>query len=309
MLHLTFLGTGAGIPSRLRNVSSVAICFPSLSNETWLFDCGEGTQQHILQTKIKPTKIQRIFISHLHGDHLFGLPGILATRSVFGTKTPLTLYGPAGITAFIQTVLKISHTHLCYPLEVVEIEDGMNLSIDQYQLRIRQLEHDIPSYGFRVICPDRPRKIDQHRLIQLGIHPGPIYRELKQGKKVHLPDGRIIDGQQFLSPPIPGEVVVYFGDTRPTPNAIELAKEADILIHEATFGKALSEKAKLHYHSTTIEAAQIAKQAKVKTLILTHISSRYHEEDTQTLLAEAQEIFPRTYLAEDFWTYSLRENQ
>lgn len=305
MLNLTFLGTGAGIPSRLRNVSSLAICFPDLRNETWLFDCGEGTQQQILQTTIKPPKIRRIFISHLHGDHLFGLPGIVSTRSALDEKTPLIIYGPQGITTFVQTVLDISHTHLCYPLEIVEIEDGMDLKIDQHQLRIRLLEHGIPSYGFRLLEPDHPGKIDQHRLIQLGVHPGPIYRELKKGKTVQLEDGRVIDGKQFLSSPTPGKVVVYLGDTRPSQNAIQLAHQADLLIHEATFAQALAQKA-IHYrHSTTIEAAQIAKQAEAKRLILTHISNRYQESDFDLLLSEARSIFPQTYIARDLWTYTL----
>lgn len=305
ILELTFLGTGAGIPSRLRNVSSVAITFPRMKNETWLFDCGEGTQHQILQATIKPNKIRNIFISHLHGDHLFGLPGLISTRSALGEKKRLTIYGPKGIKMFLETILDISQTHLSYSLDIIEIQDNMSFTLCHHQVEIRQLVHGIPSYGFRITFPDRPGKLDQHRLMQFGVPPGPIYGELKQGKTVHLEDGRVLDGRQFLSPPLPGEVVVYLGDTRPTPNAIILANRADVLIHEATFGKALSEKARLHYHSTTVEAATIAKKANVKTLILTHISSRYQEEDEKTLLAEAQKIFPNTYLAKDFWTFSL----
>lgn len=305
-MNLTFFGTGAGLPSRLRNVSSLAMTFSRLKNETWLFDCGEGTQHQMFQTTIKPSKIRRIFISHLHGDHLFGLPGIISTRSTQNIEQTLTIYGPKGIKKFIHTILELSHIHLQYPLEIIEIEDNMSLTIHQHQVEIRQLAHGIPSFGFRITCPDQPGKLNHHRLLDLGVPPGPIYGEIKKGKTIQLDDGRVIDGRQFLSPPTPGEVVVYVGDTRPTSNTITLAEQADVLIHEATFGKDLVEKAQLYYHSTTIEAARIAKQANVKTLILTHISNRYQDEDTKSLLAEAQAIFPQTYLAKDLWTFSLQ---
>lgn len=306
-MKLTFLGTGAGIPSRMRNVSSLAIHFPRRRNETWLFDCGEGTQHQMLKTKLSPTKIRNIFISHLHGDHVYGLPGIIGTRSALGATSQLTIYGPKGTQGFVQTALDISQNELSYPLEIVEIEDGMELAIDQFQLKIHSLQHRIPSYGFRITCPDRPGKLDHQRLMELGVPPGPIYGELKKGKMVQLEDGRLLDGKKFLSPPIPGHVVVYLGDTMPTQNAIKLAFQADLLIHEATFAQALAEKAVIHQHSTTIEAAQIAKQAEVKTLILTHFSNRYQEHDLEELLNEARSVFPNTYLAKDLWTFSLDE--
>ena len=302
---LTFLGTGAGIPSRFRNVSSLAICFPNKRNETWLFDCGEGTQHQILQTKLSPVKIRNIFISHLHGDHLYGLPGIIGTRSALGAKSQLTIYGPTGLQTFIETALKTSQIQLTYPLEIIEIEDGMSLTINQFQLQIRLLKHRIPSYGFRLTCPDRPGKLDHQRLIELGIPPGPIYGELKKGKTIQLEDGRVINGKEFVSPPIPGHVVVYLGDTMPCPNAVQLAHHADLLIHEATFSHSFAEKAVIHQHSTTIEAAKVAAQAEVQTLILTHFSNRYHEKDLQELLQEAQSIFPQTLVAKDLWTFEL----
>lgn len=306
-MYLLFLGTGAGVPSRQRNVSALAACFPGQGNETWLFDCGEGTQQQILQTPIKPTKITKIFISHLHGDHLFGLPGLLSTRSVQGAKDPLMIYGPPGIAQYIEVSLQSSQSYLRYPLHVKEISDGLKMQMEKDQLSVRQLEHGIPSYGFRIQRPDQPGNLDSARLIQLGVPPGPIFQEIKQGKLVKLPDGRILDGKEFVSEPKPGLSLVYLGDTRPTKAAVQLAQDADILVHEATFDQSLSTKAAQHFHSTTVEAAQIAQQANVERLILTHVSSRYLDSDADYLLSEAKGIFPQTYLAHDFWKFSIPE--
>lgn len=304
-LDLYFLGTGAAVPSRLRNVYSLAICFPEDRSETWLFDCGEGTQHQILHTSIKPTKIRKIFITHLHGDHLFGLPGLLSTRSVLGTNTSVTIYGPTGIGKYLKTSLQISQSRLNFPLEIIEITDDMELRVEQNRLRIARLDHTIPSYGFRIERPSRPGNLDKERLVQLGIQPGPIYRELKAGKTVQLEDGRIIDGTEFLSPEKKGTIFTVLGDTRPTESAVQLAQEADLLVHEATFSQKLADKAKKHRHSTTVEAAQIAKKARVKKLILTHISSRYQEEDTMQLLNEARAIFPNTEIAQDLSKFSI----
>jgi ribonuclease Z len=306
-VEFTFLGTGAALPSRQRNVSSLAVRFLADRSETWLFDCGEGTQQQILQSAIKPSKITNIFISHLHGDHIFGLPGLLSTRSVQGATTPLILYGPAGLEAFVQTSLQVSGAHLRYPLDIVTIHDGMIQPFAQGQLTIRKLAHGIPSYGFRLQQADRPGKLDQMRLASLGVPPGPHYQALKRGETITLDDGRQIDGRAFLAPPQRGLSFVYLGDTRPTPAAVALATQADLLIHEATFGVTLADKAAEHFHSTTVEAAQIAVQADVGQLILTHLSSRYQETDEAALLAEATTIFPRTLLAQDFSTFSLVE--
>lgn len=304
-LDFYFLGTGAAVPSRLRNVYSLAVCFPEDRSETWLFDCGEGTQHQILHTSIKPTKIRKIFITHLHGDHLFGLPGLLSTRSVLGTDTSLTVYGPVGIEKYLKTSLQTSQSRLNFPLEIVEITDDMELRVDQNRIWIAKLEHGIPSYGFRIERPSRPGNLDKDRLVQLGIPPGPIYQELKSGKMVQLEDGRIIDGSQFLSPEKKGAIFTILGDTRPTEAAIRLAQQADLLVHEATFRQGLADKAQKHYHSTTVEAAQIAKKARVKKLILTHISNRYQEEDTTHLRNEARTIFPNTEIAKDLWKFSI----
>lgn len=304
-MEFTFLGTGAAVPSRERNVSALAVNFAAHGGDTWLFDCGEATQHQILETAIKPTKITKLFLTHLHGDHLFGLPGFLCTRSVYGNTTPLTIYAPAGVAEYIDISLRTSGAYLRFPLEIIELTDGLQLTIDDVRVTVGLLEHGIPSYGFRLELPDKPGKLNQTRLVADGIPPGPLYQQLKQGEIITLADGRTINGKDYVSAPIQGRILSIFGDTRPTKTTIELAQNADLMIHEATFEAALAEKAYKHFHSTTVQAAEMAREANVKQLILTHLSSRYQEANTDALLAEATTIFPQTQLAQDFWTYSL----
>lgn len=305
---LYFLGTGAGKPSLERNVTSLALRLPAPSADVWLFDCGEGTQHQILASPLSLRRTSRIFITHLHGDHIFGLPGLLASRSFSAKDVPLALYGPAGIRRFIETTLDLSSTRLSYPLEISELHPDAEFAIDQWKIRIGLLEHGLPSYGYRLEEPDRAGRLDAERLKELEVRPGPIFGRLKDGETVTLDDGRVLHGPDFIGPPRRGRHVVILGDTRYTEAAIGLAKDADLLVHEATFAGNLAERAYEFFHSTTIQAAEIAKLANVKRLILTHFSSRYTPAVYQKLLAEAQEIFPDTYLAEDHYTFQLARN-
>ncbi len=294
-----FLGTGAGIPSLYRNVSSAALLLPEYNGDTWLFDCGEGTQHQILSSPIKLSKLTKIFITHLHGDHLFGLPGVLGSRSFLGCEAPLTVYGPKGIRPFVEVAMQTSNTYLKYPLEVIEIEEGMTIELDHFKISVRLLDHIVPSYGYRIEEKEHPGELQVDKLLEAGIPPGPIYREIKEGKTITLPDGRVIHGSEWIAAPKQGKKLAVLGDTKPTQSAVELAEEVDLLIHESTFRRGLEERAEKYYHSTNIQAAQVAKQAKAKRLILTHISSRYNEEGSRELLQEAREIFPHTWIASD----------
>lgn len=303
-MNFIFLGTGAGIPAKQRNVSSLAVQFLSESGTIWLFDCGEATQHQILHTSIKPRKIEKIFITHLHGDHIYGLPGLLSTRSFKGAETTLTIYGPKGIAQFVNTALNVSGTYLKYPLEFHEIEEeGILFEDDEYIVTASLLEHNVPSYGYRIQQKNMPGPLLVDKLKEDGIPPGPIYKEIKKGNIITLPDGRQIDGKNYIGPPKKGVVITVLGDTRYSKKAIELAENADVLIHEATFSKENEEIAYEYFHSTTTQAAKVAKEANVKQLILNHISSRYLLEDHEQLLAEAKGIFPNTYIAEDFSYY------
>ncbi len=305
-VEVVFLGTGAGVPAKERNVTSIALQLLDERRATWLFDCGEATQHQILYTSIKPGKIEKIFITHLHGDHIFGLPGLLGSRSFQGGESLLTVYGPKGIKAYIETTLSVSSTHIRYPLEIVEIEEGVIFEDEQFCVYAKELQHGIQSYGYRVIEKDLPGTLLIDKLTKEGVRPGPIYQKIKEGLTVTLEDGRQINGQEFIGPPKKGRIVAILGDTRFVKESIELAMDADILIHEATFSSNEANLAHNYFHSTTTQAADVAKQAGARQLILTHISSRYQGEESQRLLEEARLTFRNTYIAEDFATFDVK---
>lgn len=307
-MHLYFLGTGAGRPSKHRNVTSIALQLPESNKEIWLFDCGEGTQHQVLYSPFNLRRISRIFITHLHGDHIWGLPGLLASRSIYENNTQLTIYGPHGIREFVQTTLDSSATHLRYPLKIIEVEEGDELEIASWQVKVALLEHVIPSFGYALTEPERPGKLKVSLLQKLGIKPGPIYGQLKNGEQVLVSD-LMLDGNDFIGAPQKGRKVVILGDTRYCAAAIKLAKDADVLVHEATFRAGFEEKAYNYYHSTTLQAGQVAKAANCQQLILTHLSSRYDPGSHDELLQEARSVFCNSYLAEDHLHLEIKRNK
>lgn len=304
-MDIFFLGTGAGLPAKLRNVTSIAFKLLEERGAIWLFDVGEATQHQILHTSIKPRRIEKIFITHLHGDHLYGLPGLLSSRSFQGGDTEVTVYGPKGIEEYLKVSLSVSQTFLKYPLKIVEIEEGIIFEDEQFIVETSLLEHGIPSYGYRIMEKDRPGTLLADKLVVEGIKPGPIFKKIKNGETVMLEDGRTIEPNKFLGPPQKGRIVAILGDTRYCEKAISLARNADLLIHEATFSKGEEMLAFDYFHSTTHQAADIAKQAECRALCLTHISSRYDRVAWGELVREAKEIFPNTDIAEDFKEISI----
>ncbi|AUU86291.1 MULTISPECIES: ribonuclease Z [Leclercia] len=302
-MELFFLGTSAGVPTRTRNVTSILL---DLQHPTrgglWMFDCGEGTQHQLLRTAAHPGKLDKIFITHLHGDHLFGLPGLLCSRSMAGNIQPLTIYGPPGIREFVETSLRISGSWTDYPLEIIEIKPGVVFKDDAYTVTAAALNHPVECYGFRIEERDKPGALDGAALIAAGVPFGPLFQQLKRGESVTLEDGRTINGAAYLSPPRPGKKLALFGDTAPCDNALALAQGVDLLVHEATLEVAMEEKANSRGHSSTHQAARLARDAQVKKLIVTHVSSRYDAEGCAMLLAECCAIFAASELAEDFAT-------
>ncbi|MEQ4987212.1 ribonuclease Z [Proteus vulgaris] len=305
-MELIFLGTNAGVPSKDRNVTSMVLDLQNKQKSMWMFDCGEATQHQILHTRVKLPRLNKIFITHLHGDHIFGLPGLLCSRSMGGTEAGLTVYGPTGIKDFIETSLTLSHSYLTYPINIVEIdaagflfeEEGMKVSCEA-------LSHPVPCFGYRLEEENSHGKLDALKLKTENIPTGPWLQELKQGKTITLPDGRVIDGQEYIGPEIKGRCIAIFGDTQPTPDALKLANNADVIVHEATFKHEMAEQANSRGHSTTVQAATLAKDANVKKLIITHISSRYLPEDCVELLNECQHVFSHTEIAADFAVFKL----
>lgn len=308
-MELQFLGTGAGVPAKMRNVSSIALKLLDERNEIWLFDCGEATQQQILNTTIRPGKIKKIFITHLHGDHIFGLPGLLTSRSFQGGEDELIVYGPKGIKRFIDASISVSHSKLGYPLKVVEFEeDGVLFFDQQFRVEAMKLEHGIPSYGFRITESDQIGELKAEELRAIGVPFGPVFGRLKRGEVVTLEDGRVIDGKDYVSEDIKGRVVVICGDTRFTPKSITLAQNANVLVHEATYEADKEKTARQHFHSTSKQAATIALEANVQQLYLTHISARYLGHQVSQLEQEARKVFPQTKVVKDFDTFMIGRN-
>ncbi|MCT6827956.1 MAG: ribonuclease Z [Lactobacillus helsingborgensis] len=300
-MELQFLGTGAGQPSKKRNVSSIALKMLDEINEIWLFDVGEATQHQILRTNIRLRKVTKIFISHNHGDHIFGLPGLLATRSFQGDVGPITIYGPAGLEEFVRTALKVSRTKISYPIKFVVLEEGgLIFQGNGFRVYAEKLAHRVPSFGYRVVEDNRPGELLMDKLAQYNVPNGPLLGKLKNGEKITLDNGTILDGKDFLGPNKAGRVVTIIYDTRATPTIAQLAQNADVLVHESTFAGNEANLAHSYYHSTAVEAAKIARDNGVKRLFLNHISARYLGAKAKKLENQAQKIFPNTRLANDF---------
>ena len=302
-MQLQFLGTGAGSPAKFRNVTGIALKLLEERNSIWLFDCGEGTQHQILRTNIRPRKIDKIFITHLHGDHVFGLPGFLSSRSFQGgdQMEPLTIYGPRGIKEFVNCALKISQSKLSYKINFVELDkEGVLYEDDRFVVSFKYLEHRITSVGYRIVEKDYPGELLVAKLQAANIPAGPLYGQLKAGQVVTLDDGRIVDGKDYLGPDKKGRIVTILGDTRQTASISELAQDADVLVHESTFGKGEGKLARSYYHSTSLQAAKVAKNAGVKQLLLTHISARYVGPLVKQLEQEAKSVFANSRVVKDF---------
>lgn len=305
-MELIFLGTSAGVPTRTRNVTAILLNLrhPTQSG-LWLFDCGEGTQHQLLHTAFNPGKLDKIFISHFHGDHLFGLPGLLCSRSMSGIIQPLTIYGPQGIREFVETALRISGSWTDYPLEIVEIGAGEILDDGLRKVTAYPLEHPLECYGYRIEEHDKPGALNAQALKTAGVPPGPLFQELKAGKTITLEDGRQINGADYLAAPVPGKALAIFGDTGPCDAALDLAKGVDVMVHEATLDITMEAKANSRGHSSTRQAATLAREAGVGKLIITHVSSRYDDKGCQHLLRECRSIFPATELANDFTVFNV----
>lgn len=305
-MEITFLGTGAGMPSKERNVSALVLNLLHEINELWLFDCGEATQHKLLHTTLKPRKINKIFITHMHGDHIFGLPGLLSSRSFLDGNDPVTIYGPAGIKSFIETSLSLSKTHLTYDFQCIEFDHSQILfEDDRFIVETLQLDHNIPSFGYKIIEKDRIGELNVEKLRALGIKPGPVYREIKENERTVLEDGTVIERKDVVGDPKKGKVICIFGDTRFVYDYASFINGADVLVHEATFSQENKELARQYYHATASEAARLAKEANVKHLILNHISSRYQGIMLEELLQEAKNVFPNTKIAYDLFTYKI----
>ncbi|MBO8163204.1 MAG: ribonuclease Z [Brevibacillus sp.] len=310
---VTFLGTGSGVPTLQRNVSAIALWFIQ-RGKWWLFDCGEGTQQQIMRSWLKLSQLEKIFITHLHGDHVYGLIGLLASRSLrSNVEAPITVYGPPGLDRYTAAILETTRVHLRYPLSVEIVSPGRYEMEEGYIVECAAAAHRGQAYAYAVEEPERPGAFRDDLARQAGIPPGPLYGKLKRGDTIQLEDGRVFHGESFVGPPQRGRKVVYSGDTSPCQAVVQLAEGADLFIHEATYAHADLALAERSAHSTARQAAGIARQAGVRTLVLTHFSSRYEKAGAEAgmaqLLKEAREVFPDTLLAADFLSLKVRRKR
>jgi ribonuclease Z len=295
------------VPTRARNVSGIALRLPQRA-EVWLFDCGEGTQHQILRSDVRISQIRRIFITHMHGDHIFGLMGLLASCGLAGNPDRIDIYGPPDLSEYLNACRRYSQTHFSYPIKVHTVKPGLVLEDPDFSVSCDLLKHRVPAFGYRVTEKDRVGHFDVAKAQTLGIPSGPVYGQLKRGESVTLADGRRIHGSDLCGPTELGRKVVYCTDTIYCDSAVALARDADVLIHEATFAHQDAELAYQRLHSTSTMAAQVAQSARVKRLLMTHFSPRYapgNSIELKDLLQEARSIFPQTEMASDFWTYEV----
>ena len=306
-MQITFLGTSSGVPTRSRNVSSVALRL-SQRADVWLFDCGEGTQHQILRSDLRVSQITRIFVTHMHGDHIYGLMGLLASCGMAGNPSRIDIYGPPKLDEYLKACGRYSQTHFSYPIKVHTVKPGLVVDDGEFAVYCTSLKHRVPAFGYRIVEKDKPGQFNVKKAQSLGIPPGPIYGQLKQGKAIKLSDGRMLCGADLCGPTQIGRKFVYCTDTIFCDEAVELATDADVLIHEATFSHHDAELAYQRLHSTSTMAAQVALGAGIKQLIMTHFSPRYAPGNAivlDDLLAEARAIFPNTVMAYDFFTYDI----
>jgi ribonuclease Z len=300
MLSLTFLGTAAACPTVDRNVSSLAV---QREGEMLLFDCGEGTQRQMMRYGVG-FSFKEIFFSHYHSDHFLGVIGLFRTMGLMDRKEGVILYGPKGAERVLGGALTVGIERTRFPVEIKELQPGDSLDRGDYRLDVFDTDHRADTIGYALVEKDRLGRFDPDRARELGIPEGPLWGQIHKGMPVTLTDGRVVIPADLVGPPRPGRTLVYSGDTRPHPSVVAAARDADLLVHEATFGEDELARAVETGHSTAREAAEVAREAGARRLVLTHLSARYSREAPE-LLAEAQAVFPATVIARDGLTIDL----
>lgn len=299
-LSVTFLGTGAAVPSLERNVSALAV---HREGETLLFDCGEGTQRQMMRYGTS-FAFRDVFFTHYHADHVLGITGLLRTMGLMDRTAPVTLWGPRPAQRTLSAFVSLGVERMKFPVEIREVAPGERIDRGEYEIAAFKAEHRAESIGYALVERDRLGRFDPERARELGIPEGPLWGRIHRGEAVTLDDGRVVQASELVGPRRPGRTLVYTGDTRPSDATIAAARGADLVIHEATFGEEERDRAKETGHSTAAEAAQVARSAGALRLALTHISPRYMR-DAPELLAEARAVFPETIIARDGLTVDI----
>lgn len=306
-MEITFFGTGAALPTKERNTQAIALNLDPYSNSIWLFDAGEGTQHQILHHSIKLGKINHIFITHMHGDHIYGLPGLLTSRSFQGGENkPLTIVGPRGIKNYVETTLQASLSRLNYPVTFIEIDDQLHYHHEGFTVSAYNLNHGVPSFGYRIEAPTTPGKIDVASLREIGMEPGPKYQEVKNSDSFIFND-KVYQSSDFKGEEKVGPKIAIFGDTMPCENELKLADNADLLVHESTYIDGDRSLADSHHHSHINDVLHLLEATNSKQALLNHISNRYNLSDIDVIYAELQNQYPnlKFKFVRDFDTFEI----
>jgi ribonuclease Z len=294
MLSITLLGTGAACPSVERNVAALAL---AREGETLLFDCGEGTQRQMMRYGTS-FAFREIFFTHYHADHMLGVTGLMRTMGLQDRTAGVTLYGPRGAGRLLGAAIGLGIERNRFPIDIVELQAGDRIRRDEYDILVFPTDHRADTVGYALAEHTRLGRFNPERARELGVPEGPLWGRLHRGESVELPDGRRISPAEMVGESRGGRAVVYTGDTRPSLAVVEAARGADLLVHDSTFGEEERERAIETGHSTAAQAAEVAREAGVRQLVLTHISPRYTR-DAPELLAEAKAVFPDSIVARD----------
>lgn len=293
-MQIVFLGTSGSWPTPKRSVSAIAV---KRGPEVILFDCGEGTQRQFMLSKLSFMQITRVFLTHFHGDHFLGLPGLVQSMSMNGREAPLEVYGPRGVERLVADLLSLGYFTPAFAVRAKELPPGASVDGGGYAITAFEAVHTVPGLSYVLEEKARPGRFNKERALELGVPEGPLFSRLQEGQSVTGRE-RTVRPDEVLGPPRRGRKIVYTGDSMPHETLVETARGADVLIHDATSDAALEEKANRYGHSSSRQAAEIAKKAGVGLLVLTHLSPRY--EDPSTVLADAKAVFDRVMVAEDF---------
>ncbi len=293
MIRLTFLGTAASRPTVGRNVSGLAV---QREGSLFLFDCGEGTQRQMMRYGTG-FAVEGIFVTHVHADHFLGLTGLLRTMALQGRTEPLTIHGPPGSAPTLRAAVALGVDRVSFPVEVEEAHPGDALRREDFHIEAFEVDHGTSAVGWALVEEPRLGRFDVEAARALGVPEGPLFGELHRGRPVTV-DGREVRPENVVGPARPGRRVAYTGDTRPAQGTVAAARDADALIHEATFAEEERDRARETYHSTAAQAAGVARDAGAHRLYLTHLSARYSE-DASTLRTEARAVFPGARVARD----------
>jgi ribonuclease Z len=292
-LDLVFLGTSGSVPTARRAPAATLV---RRGGDRLLFDCGEGTQRQLLRSAIGLPELPEVFITHYHADHYLGLPGMMKTFALRGRELPLSIYGPPGLADLFAALQRI-FGKLTYPYRLVELRPGDVVDRGDYRIVAFRVHHGIAANGYALVEAHRPGRFDVVAARALGVEPGPLYGALQRGETIVLETGAVVRPEQVLGPPRPGRKVVLTGDTRPAASVLEVAERAEVLIHDGTFGEEERERADETGHTTAVAAAELARAAGVRMLVLTHLSNRYFGPE---IAREARRLFPETIVPRDF---------